>query len=252
MRFNLGNGGDTVNISGDFSATSLSANTITVVGGNGNDTVNASGLTSADDIVFTGGSGDDTFSGGPGADTFSGGAGNDTVNYVLGGGADSIDGGADTDTLNVLGTAGDDTIAVSLDINSKITTIAGETPTSIENFTANGLGGSDTLNYSGNVEAVTVNLATLQATGFASIASIENATGGSGDDVLTGNADVNVLTGNGGADTLTGTGNDTLAGGTGNDVYYAHASDTVTEDSAQASTKCARPTATRCPPMSRT
>jgi Ca2+-binding RTX toxin-like protein len=67
---------------------------------------------------------------------------------------------------------------------------------------------------------------------------IENATGGSGDDILIGNAADNVLTGNGGDDHLLGrdgddrlhggagddvlnggAGNDTLFGGAGNDVY---------------------------------
>jgi len=48
---------------------------------------------------------------------------------------------------------------------------------------------------------------------------IENAIGGSGNDLMTGNQGANVLTGNGGNDTLNGlTGTDTLYGGTGNDL----------------------------------
>lgn len=48
---------------------------------------------------------------------------------------------------------------------------------------------------------------------------IENASGGSGDDVLIGNSAANTLTGNAGNDTLLGRdGNDTLYGGAGNDV----------------------------------
>ena len=48
---------------------------------------------------------------------------------------------------------------------------------------------------------------------------IENATGGSGNDVLLGNAAANVLTGNAGDDFLMGReGNDVLKGGAGNDV----------------------------------
>lgn len=48
---------------------------------------------------------------------------------------------------------------------------------------------------------------------------IENATGGSGNDVLLGNAIANVLTGNGGNDTLLGrAGNDSVIGGDGLDV----------------------------------
>jgi Ca2+-binding RTX toxin-like protein len=50
---------------------------------------------------------------------------------------------------------------------------------------------------------------------------IENATGGSGDDVLLGNEVANVLTGNGGNDSLQGRGgNDTLVGGGGTDTAY--------------------------------
>ena len=50
---------------------------------------------------------------------------------------------------------------------------------------------------------------------------IENAVGGSGDDLLVGNQLNNVLTGNGGDDTLDGgLGADTMIGGKGNDTYY--------------------------------
>ena len=48
---------------------------------------------------------------------------------------------------------------------------------------------------------------------------VENATGGSGNDVLLGNAAANVLTGNDGNDSLIGRdGDDTLLGGVGNDL----------------------------------
>jgi serralysin len=69
---------------------------------------------------------------------------------------------------------------------------------------------------------------------------IENATGGSGDDVLLGNAAANTLTGNAGDDALEGRdGNDTLnggigadlmRGGVGNDLYFVDgAGDSVIE-----------------------
>ncbi|NYZ17550.1 matrixin family metalloprotease [Azospirillum sp. RWY-5-1] len=95
-------------------------------------------------------------------------------------------------------------------------------------------GGTDTIDASGQTAAVTISLV---AGSFSSIgpngsggraanniaiaygATIENATGGSGNDTLTGNGGVNILTGGAGDDTLTGgTGNDTLVGGTGTDV----------------------------------
>jgi serralysin len=59
---------------------------------------------------------------------------------------------------------------------------------------------------------------------------IENASGGSGDDVLLGNSAANVLSGNGGNDTLVGRGgNDTLNGGAGSDtVSYVSSGSGVT------------------------
>lgn len=65
--------------------------------------------------------------------------------------------------------------------------------------------------------------------------TIENATGGSGNDTLNGNDEDNRLTGNAGNDTIAGgggkdtliggTGNDTLNGGSGDDIYLYSASD---------------------------
>ena len=55
------------------------------------------------------------------------------------------------------------------------------TPTGVENYTLDGLANGaagDTLDYTGTTTAVTVNLATPSATGFASIAGIENVIGG--------------------------------------------------------------------------
>ena len=56
-------GGDTVNVFGDFTQTSLSFNTITVNGGRGNDSVDISGLTSDHRLVFNTGGGADQFIG---------------------------------------------------------------------------------------------------------------------------------------------------------------------------------------------
>ena len=72
--------------------------------------------------------------------------------------------------------------------------------------------GSDTLDYTGTVSDLTVNLGTSLVPGIASFTSIENVTGGSGNDSLTGDSGDNVLTGGLGVDTLDGgTGNDTAA-----------------------------------------
>ena len=181
--------------------------------------------------VINGNSGNNTLTGGLGNDTINGGAGNDLIQYTVGDGVDTINGGADTDTLAVSGTGGNDTIHVAVNGSGVITSIEGMSPTNVENVTVNGAGGVDTLDYTGTTSAVTVNLGTPSATGFTSVAGIENVTGGSGNDSLTGDAGVNVLTGAGGDDTLDGgAGADTMVGGTGNDTYVVdNAGDVVTE-----------------------
>ena len=75
-----------------------------------------------------------------------------------------------------------------------------------------------------------VNLAAGSASGFTSIAGIENVTGGSGNDTLTGDGLVNNLNGGAGNDTLDGgLGNDTLVGGQGDDTYFANNGDILNE-----------------------
>jgi Ca2+-binding RTX toxin-like protein len=94
------------------------------------------------------------------------------------------------------------------------------------------LAGTDTLSYAGTTaaSAVTVNLATGTASGFTTIAGIENVTGGQGNDLLTGNGANNTLTGGAGNDTLDGNGGtDTLVGGAGDDTYITDGGDTLTE-----------------------
>ena len=155
-----------------------------------------------------GGSGNDTLTGNSGDNRLTGGAGNDTLN----GGA-----GNDLYMFNTNTNLGSDTI--------------------------NDSGGIDSLNFSGSTSAVTVNLgqATAQTINsnltltLNSGSSLENAYGGSGNDLLTGNSLANTLFGAGGNDTLDGgAGDDLLAGGTGNDWYVfsnaaAPETDTVME-----------------------
>jgi Ca2+-binding RTX toxin-like protein len=95
-----------------------------------------------------------------------------------------------------------------------LTSVGGGSVASVESVAANLLGGTDTLQYLGATAAITVNLAAGTASGFSSVAGIENVTTGSGNDFLGGSAGVaNVLT-----------------GGTGNDVYVVHdTTDTVAE-----------------------
>ncbi|MEH2167266.1 MAG: calcium-binding protein, partial [Nostoc sp.] len=142
-------------------------------GGLGNDTLRGF---SGDDVLF-GEQGDDRLEGGLGDDTLSGGVGNDTYSFL-----------ANT----ALGT---DTI--------------------IETTT----GGTDTINFSGTTVAVNLNLGVTTSQTINSNLklilsannAIENATGGTGNDLLTGNTLNNNLIG--------GNGNDRLQGLAGNDTY---------------------------------
>lgn len=96
-------------------------------------------------------------------------------------------------------------------------------------------GGTDTLDLSGYAMAQTVNLAAGQFSdvggyvGNVSIAIgavIENAIGGSGNDMITGNDAANSLSGGGGNDVLLGrTGNDIAYGGSGNDTLRGNKGD---------------------------
>ena len=209
----------------DFSGTGNAlANVIT--GGGGNDIL--LGLAGTD--TLNGGDGNDSLTGGAANDTLHGDGGNDTFAYVMGDGADAVDGGADSDTLNITAAgAANDVLDVVL-VGGALTSVEGGLVSGVEFVTANLNGGTDTLSYAGTTEAVSVDLSAGSASGFASIANIENATGGSGDDTLIGSALSNNLNGGDGADTLDGgTDNDTLVGGAGNDIYIANNGDTLTE-----------------------
>ena len=122
------------------------------------------------------------------------GTGNDLANTITGNSGDNvITGGLGADTLS--GGGGNDTFKHVLGDGADV---------------IDGGSGSDTLDYTGTVGDLTVNLATSLAPDVASITSIENITGGSGNNSLTGDDGANILTG--------GLGNDILTGGLGNDT----------------------------------
>jgi Ca2+-binding RTX toxin-like protein len=77
-----GNGGDTIQVIGNFNTTSLNYNTITVNGGSGNDTVDISGLTSAHRLVFNSGGGSDQVVGNLRPQDVIDGQGGSTVNHA--------------------------------------------------------------------------------------------------------------------------------------------------------------------------
>ena len=213
-----------------FTGTGNASNNV-ITGGGGDDTL--SGLGGND--TLNGGDNNDTLNGGAGDDTLNGGAGNDTFSYVMGEGADAVNGGAGDDTLSIAPAAAASTDELDVVFNgTSITSVEGGSVTGVEFVNANLNGGNDTLLYTGSTAAVSVNLATGSASGFASIANIENVTGGSGNDTVIGSDLVsNNLSGGDGEDTLNGgTDNDTLAGGNGNDTYIANNGDTLQEAAA--------------------
>ena len=166
---------------------------------------------------------DDTIDALAGNDQVNGGAGNDSI--TGGAGNDTLTGGAGNDTL--IGGAGTDSFA--FDTDSALGT---------DTLTEASGGGTDTLNFTGSSNAVTVNLATVgnqtvnsNLTINLTAAEVENVTGGTGNDVLTGNSLNNTINGGNGNNTMTGAGgNDTLTGGTGTDVFVFNTDNALGRD----------------------
>jgi Ca2+-binding RTX toxin-like protein len=210
----------------------------TLNGNDGNDTL--FGQNAIDNL--NGGLGNDNLTGGGGADNINGNEGNDTIHYQIDDGNDAVDGGADIDKLVITGVDANTNETISVNFNGSVITNFGSaasvlgTIANVESITADLKGGSDTLRYDSpappatpNTNAVTVNLTTGTASGFASIANIENVTGADGDDTLVGKAGVaNALSGAGGADTFTVHDTaDTVNGGGGVDqVFFDPTTDT--------------------------
>jgi Ca2+-binding RTX toxin-like protein len=174
--------------------------------GSGNDTHVGAGH----DETFTPGAGDDSVDGNGGIDTLdqSDAPGDVTFDLPLG---TSTGNGADTfaDIESAMGGDGNDTV-----IWDGIVALV--------NF--NGGDGVDTVDASSSTANVNVNLSTIDGGTCAAAVpptcqTVENATGGSGNNILTGNVLNNTLIGNDGNDNITaGTGNDTVEGGQGNDI----------------------------------
>jgi Ca2+-binding RTX toxin-like protein len=175
-------------------------------GGDGNDRL----FGDADNDVLSGDAGDDVLDGGIGHDTLAGGAGNDALL------------GADGNDVFVAGTS----TVLSHDIPSADVAAANTAVSSDGNDTIHGGAGTDTYDASSARSSVTINLAECTATGSEigtdRVFDVENATGGSGNDVLIGEQSANVLLGHAGDDDITGdAGDDQLFGGSGNDVFRA-------------------------------
>ena len=213
-----------------------------IFGGDGNDVIFGG---AGNDIVFAedgqdsvqGGAGDDVLSGGDGNDRLFGDADNDVLSGdagddVLDGGTghDTLAGGAGSDAL--LGAEGNDVFVagtatiLSHDIPSSDDVASNTIVSSDGNDTIYGGAGADTYDASTARTNVTIDLAACTATGTGigadRVFEVENATGGSGNDVLVGNQTANALLGGAGQDELTGgAGDDQLSGGQGDDVFRA-------------------------------
>jgi Ca2+-binding RTX toxin-like protein len=186
----------------------------TIDGGAGDDT-----LIGGDGIdIIDGGDGADTIYGLAGADTINTGDGDDTINYNFGEGVDAIDGEVGTDTIVCQGNSGAETLEVAWD-GSSFTFFKGGAVTSIEQAIADMGVGGDWLRYTNSSVGVSVDLSLNTASGFVSIASVENAAGGAFNDTIIGSGVANNLIGNGGDDVIDGAaGNDTINGGAGADT----------------------------------
>ncbi len=197
----------------------------------GNDTVNGSQIETVPLEIY-GGLGDDELYGGAANDEISGHSGNDLIDGR--GGADLLYGDDDNDTLigdtgndTLSGGAGNDTYIFDPDFPGGADAILGlDDP------------GVDTLDFSGAMTAVAVNLSVTVPQVVAganltlllqSATAIENVLGGDKNDTITGNGANNKLVGNSGNDTIDGgsgddfleggPGDDQLRGGQGNDTY---------------------------------
>ncbi|KQV33397.1 MULTISPECIES: hypothetical protein [unclassified Rhizobium] len=202
--------------------------------------------------ILSGGGGDDTLRGLQGNDTLNGGSGFDLASYSEVTAALTLS--LSKTTAQAAATAGQDTLVSieGLEGGSGNDTLTGSTVANLlignkgndklyglegndvlrggeGNDLLNGGAGTDTADYTGLSAAVVVDLAktTAQDTkgaGIDTFVSIENVTGGNGNDVLYGTNGANVLSGGNGNDQLFGRGgNDILIGGNGNDTLDAGA-----------------------------
>lgn len=205
-----GNGGDFINgADGDDVLTGAAGGDF-LSGGNDDDQLfggdgkdGLSGDRGAD--MLDDGAGNDTLSGGVGIDQLIGRTGNDDLSG--GDGADVLKGGEGDDILNggaghdlLIGGAGNDTVSFLYDYSNRTKTVVDLADATLNS----GLALGDTLS------------------------SIENVTGGNGNNRLYGTAGSNRLTGGSGNDWLEGRGgDDILSGGGGHDVLIGGAGNDV-------------------------
>lgn len=226
----------------------------TISGGTGSDTVNYSTRTAALTLVLDGatGSGDQSATAEAdllGADLSGPTATLDVENVISGSGADILTGNAFSN--HIQGGAGNDLISGGLagTCSSDADILDGEAndDTFDQGSVAdcgdviNGGTGTDVVNYSARVAALTIDLDGAAddgnpAAGTGEKDNVKNDNevilGGTANDTITGSTTNDELHGGPGNDTLNGgTGNDTLVGNTGNDTMNGEAGDDIFDES---------------------
>ena len=200
-----------------------------LIGSSLNDTL----IGNADANVIEGGMGDDTLVGGAGNDTasYAGASAGVTVSLALQGtaqntgvtgndtltGFQNLLGSAFNDTLTgdaaentITGGAGNDTLSTGGNAGGTIDLLDGGTGSDTASFAGMNGGVVATLRNAMDGIASMIGVAPAPNMQIAALRSIENLTGGGGNDVLTGDDGANVIEG--------GLGDDTLVGGAGNDT----------------------------------
>jgi Ca2+-binding RTX toxin-like protein len=222
-----GAGGDTVDYSSSTAAVTVALDQVV------QDTVGAGTDSLLGFEHLIGGSAADTLSGDGGANTVRGLAGNDVVDGRAG--DDALDGGAGTDTISLESARAATRIDLeggrsAGDGNDSLTSLESATGSSFDDVligtdaanVLDGALGEDTVDYSGAIGGVTLNLQTNVVTGAGAtdtVTAVEHAVGSIYDDVLVGNTRMNRLQGGAGDDTLNGAGgSDTVEGGDGSDT----------------------------------
>ncbi len=242
------NDGDTIQIIGNFTSTSLNFNTITIDGNAGDDTIDISSLDSAHRIVFRSNGGNDTIVGNlrpqdvielpngatiadyeatieDGVTTLT--SGEQTIKFTAPDGMPQIGGEPVEDD--------DDVPAPSS--NSPGAPVVGTANADVLLGTANGetiiaLGGTDTVMGGAGADVIRgdegddfISAQDGDDMAFGGAGS-DDVLGGAGNDMLYGDAGSDRIFGDAGNDLInTGSGNDTAHGGDGNDMFVAEASD---------------------------
>ena len=185
-------GGDTVNVHGDFSVTSLFLNTITIQGTAGDDVVDITGLNSEHRIVFKSAGGRDRI------------VGDLRPQDVIMMAAGTVVGDYAVTSADGLTTVSDGTNSVTVASSSALTIMD---ESGVERAFQNG---------SADTSAAAIEVSdgvTVAVTDDSSAAAVQNGT--AGDDVLLGTAEADVMIGGGGEDIVMGAGGGDFAFGDG-------------------------------------